>query len=79
MQEPSGDFLLTIASMCQQKCVFLCRFNVRFAGAPKNPQLQLTGGTDGTQQYRVNDVLQAICKVEDARPVANISWYLGKT
>lgn len=45
---------------------------------PKAPQLFLRGGTDNTQQYKVNDLLVASCRVADARPVANISWFLGK-
>lgn len=79
VQEPSGEFLLTVASesiatrikiVCNAKCGFL-------VGAPKPPQLYLRGGADNTQQFRVNDVLMASCKVADARPVANISWFLG--
>lgn len=48
------------------------------AKAPKIPELDLSHGTDGLNVYKVDDILQATCVVRDGRPVANISWFLGK-
>lgn len=49
-----------------------------FPETPKPPILALKHGMDNTLQYRVNEVLMASCTVADGRPVANLSWYLGK-
>ncbi|XP_056633985.1 fasciclin-3 isoform X2 [Diorhabda sublineata] len=46
------------------------------AKAPKQPELDLSRGTDSLRVYKINDVLEASCIVRDGRPVANISWYL---
>lgn len=48
------------------------------AKAPKIPELDLSRGTDDLNVYKVDDILQATCVVRDGRPVANISWFLGK-
>lgn len=47
-------------------------------GSPKPPELDLSRGADHLNVYKVDDSLQAVCMVRDGRPVANISWYLGK-
>lgn len=48
------------------------------AKAPKQPELDLSRGTDSLRVYKINDVLEASCIVRDGRPVANISWYLDE-
>ncbi|CAH1260243.1 unnamed protein product [Diabrotica balteata] len=44
--------------------------------APKQPELDLSRGTDSLRVYKINDHLDASCIVRDGRPVANISWFL---
>lgn len=46
------------------------------ARAPKDPELDISRGTDSLRVYKINDILHASCIVRDGRPVANISWYL---
>lgn len=49
-----------------------------FSGAPRAPELALSRGTDSLRVYKLNDILYASCSVNDGRPAANISWFLGK-
>ncbi|KAF7285879.1 hypothetical protein GWI33_009359 [Rhynchophorus ferrugineus] len=46
------------------------------AKSPKQPELELSSGTDQLNVYKVDDTLEASCTVRDGRPVANISWFL---
>ncbi|CAH0548623.1 unnamed protein product [Brassicogethes aeneus] len=46
------------------------------AREPKQPELDLSRGTDKLSVYKLDDELLASCIVKDGRPVANISWFL---
>ncbi|XP_065167922.1 fasciclin-3-like isoform X2 [Atheta coriaria] len=46
------------------------------ARPPRQPELDLSRGTDSLRVYKMHDTLHASCVIRDGRPVANISWYL---
>jgi len=40
--------------------------------------LEVKNGSFGESMYLEGETLTATCRIENARPVANISWFLGK-
>lgn len=67
-------FLAPFPSLFARSFLFSSRF---LSEASKSPELELTGSSKDSYNYKINDILHASCIVRDGRPVANISWYLG--
>uniref|UniRef100_A0A0A9XAQ1 Fasciclin-3 n=2 Tax=Lygus hesperus TaxID=30085 RepID=A0A0A9XAQ1_LYGHE len=48
------------------------------AKAPNSPELTVSGGDGGmTDDYKEGDTIYATCRINQGRPAANISWYIG--
>lgn len=47
------------------------------ASAPNPPELTLSMGSEGPQDYREGEILKATCVVKNGRPVANLTWFIG--
>lgn len=48
------------------------------AFAPNPPELQLTAGSEGPNDYKEGETIKATCVIRNGRPAANLTWFIGE-